>query len=133
MASKKFHRKIQEVADQVMDDGETFRAGLAGQAGGGIAAELGANSGGAQVMRAGATIAGKMFPALVVVTDRNVYLIKTPPLKAYAVKEVVLKAPLGEATVARNGGTKVQVGDYLVSHTLRMNKEADELVAQAQV
>jgi hypothetical protein len=106
MASKKFHRKIQEVADEVMDDGETFRAGLAGTSG---------------------------YNALVVVSDRNVYLIKTPPLKAYAVKEVVLKAPLGEVAVERNGGLAVRVGDHVVNHSLRMNNEADELVAQARV
>jgi hypothetical protein len=93
MASKKFHRKIREVADQVMEEGEEFRSGLAGMAGQGVTAKAGGWGQGAQMARAGGFFTGKMWNALVILGDRNLYLIRAPVFKAYDVKEVVLKAP----------------------------------------
>jgi hypothetical protein len=131
MASKKFQRKIREVADQVMEEGEEFRSGLAGQAGEGGAAKVGAQSGGAQVMRAGATLAGRMWGALVILGDRNVYLIRTPMLKAYEVKEVVFKAPRDSVEIRSDGATRIRLGDYLVNYTLKMRGQAEQFLAQA--
>jgi hypothetical protein len=126
MASRKFHRSIEAVAAQVMDDGERFVAGVAGQAGAGAVAKVGGWSRGAEVARVGAFATGDMFAALAILTDRNVYLIRTPPLKAYVVKDVVTKTPLGNAEVAWTGSGKsrLQIGDYYMTCTYRMRNEA---------
>src|SRR5581483_12172118 len=131
MASKKFHRKIREVADQVMEEGEEFRSGLAGQGGQGVTAKVGGWSPGAQTARAGAVFAGKMWNALVILGDRNVYLIRTPMLKAYEVKEVVLKAPRRDVPISSAGGTRIQVGDYYVTYTPKMGSQAKDFLAEA--
>jgi hypothetical protein len=130
MASKRFQRKVREVANQVMEDGEEFRTGLAGQAGQGTTAKAGGWSPGAQTARAGAVFAGKMFNALVILGDRNLYLIRTPKFKAYEVTEVVLKAPRDEVSIRRTGGTRIQVGDYYVTYTFPMESQAKDLLAE---
>jgi hypothetical protein len=135
MASRKFHRKIEEVAAQVMDDGEQFVAGVAGQAGGGTVAKVGGWTKGAEVARAAAFATGDMFPALGILTDRNVYLIRTPPLKAYEIKEVLLKRPVDGAEVSWTGSGRslLRIDDYYVTCTYRMRNEAKrfaELSAQ---
>lgn len=136
MASAKFHRKIREVADKVMEEGEEFVSGVAGQAGAGYSAKAGMGLGGtfgegAQVVRAGATLAGKMFQALVILTDRNVYVIKTPMLKAYEVKEVALKGARSEVPIERVGSTRIRVGDYMVVYTIRMSSQASDFLDAA--
>jgi hypothetical protein len=124
MASRKFHRKIEEVASQVMDDGEQFLAGVAGQAGAGVAAKVGGWSRGAEVARAAGYVTGDMFNALAVLTDRSVYLIRTPPLKAYEIKDVVLKRPIDGAAVALAGRSRLRIDDYYLTYTFRMGGEA---------
>jgi hypothetical protein len=133
MASRKFHRKIQEVAAHVMDDGEQFVAGMAGQAGAGAIAKLGGWTHAAEVARVGAAVTGDVFPALGILTDRNVYLIRTPLTKAYEVKDVVVKQPVGTAEVRAEARSRLQIDDYYVTYTRRMRSEAErfaELAAQ---
>jgi hypothetical protein len=124
MASRKFQRKIEEVAAQVMDDGEQFVAGIAGQAGAGAVAKVGGWSRGAEVARAAGYLSGDMFNALGVLTDQNVYLISTPPLKAFEIRDVVLKRPLAEAEVALAGRSRLQIEEYYVTYTFRMGSDA---------
>jgi hypothetical protein len=124
MASRKFQRKIEEVAAQVMDDGEQFVAAVAGQAGAGVAAKVGGWSKGAEVTRAAGYVTGDMFNALAILTDRRVYLIRTPPLKAYEIKEVVLKLPVGGAEVALAGRSRLRIEDYDLTYTFRMGADA---------
>lgn len=120
MASRKFQRKIEEVAAQVMEDGEQFVAGVAGQAGAGAAAKLGGWTRGAEVARVGAYLTGDMFNALGILTDRNVYLLSTPPLKAFEVRDVVLKSPIGSTAVAWVGRSRLEIGDFYLTCTPRM-------------
>ena len=124
MASRKFQRKIQEVAAQVMDDGEQFVAAVAGQAGTGAIAKFGGWSRAHQMERLGATATGDVFNALAILTDRNVYLIRTPLMKPYEVKDVVLKQSLGSAEVAVEGRNRLRIDDYFVTYTYRMGSEA---------
>jgi hypothetical protein len=124
MASRKFHRKIEEVAAQVMDDGEQFVAGVAGQAGAGTVAKVGGWSRGAEVARAAGYVTGDMFNALAILTDRSVYLIRTPPLKAYEIKEVVLKRPVDGAEVELAGRNRLRIEDYYLTYTFRMGTDA---------
>jgi hypothetical protein len=131
MASRKFQRKIEEVAAQVMEDGEQFVAGVAGQAGAGAVAKVGGWTKGAEVARAGAYLTGDMFNALGILTDRNVYLVSTPPLKAYEVKEVVSKSPIGSAEVAWAGRSRLEIGDYYMTCTYRMRGEAQRFAELA--
>jgi hypothetical protein len=133
MASRKFHRKIEEVAAQVMDDDERFVAGVAGQAGAGVVAKVGGWSRGAEAARAGAFVTGDMFAALAILTDRNVYLVRTPPLKAYVVKDVVLKSPVGSAEVTwtGTGKSRLRIDDYYMTCTYRMRNEAKQFAELA--
>ena len=131
MASRKFNRKIEEVAAQVMDDGEQFVAGVAGQAGAGAVAKLGGWSRGAEVARVGGYVTGDVFSALGILTDRNVYLIRTPPLKAFEVKEVVLKRPVAGAEVEWEGRSRLRIDDYYVTCTPRMRKDAERFAELA--
>jgi hypothetical protein len=124
MASRKFQRKIEEVAAQVMDDGEQFVAAVAGQAGGGVAAKIGGWSRGAEVTRAAGYVTGDMFNALAILTDRNVYLIRTPPLKAFEIKEVVLKQPIDDAEIELAGRSRLRIDDYYLTYTFRMGSDA---------
>jgi hypothetical protein len=133
MASRKFQRKIEEVAAQVMEDGEQFVAGVAGQAGAGGVAKVGGWTRGAEAARAGAYLTGDMFNALGIVTDRNVYLIRTPPLKAYEIKEVVSKDPVGSVEVAWTGSgrSRLRIGEYFMTCTYRMRSEAQRFAELA--
>jgi hypothetical protein len=126
MASRKFHRKIEEVAAQVMDDGEQFVAGVAGQAGGGTVAKVGGWTKGAEVARAAAYVTGEMFSALAILTDRSIYLIRTPPLKADEIKDVVLKRPIDGAEVSWTGSgrSRLHIDDYCMTCTYRMRNDA---------
>ena len=125
MASRKFQKKIQEVAAQVMDDGEQFVAGVAGQAGTGAVAKLGSPSQPLyQKARLAAYATGDVFNALAILTDRNVYLISTPPLKAYEVKDVVLKRPVDGAEVMLAGKNRLRIDDFYMTYMYRMGKEA---------
>ena len=131
MASRKFKRKIQEVADTVMDDGEQFVAGVAGQAGEGAVAKVGGWTRGAEVARTGAYLTGDVFSALGILTDQNVYLIRTPPLKAFEVKEVVLKRPVASAEVMWEGRSRLRIDDYFITCTPRMQKDAQQFAELA--
>ncbi len=134
MASRKFQRKIQEVAAQVMEDGEVFVAGVAGQAGAGAAAKLGGWTKGAEVARVGAYLTGDMFSALGILTDRNVYLLSTPPLKAFEVRDVVSKTPIGGTEVAWVGRSRLEIGSFYLTCTPRMAGDAQrfaELASEA--
>jgi hypothetical protein len=134
MASRKFQRKIEGVAAQVMDDGEQLVAAVAGQAGAGAAAKMGGWSKGAEVTRAASYLTGDVFSALGLLTDRSVYLIRTPPLKAFEVKEVVLKQPVKEAEVELAGRSRLRIDDFFLTYTFRMGGDAKrfaELASQA--
>lgn len=131
MASAKFQRNIEEVAAQVMEDGEQFVAGVAGQAGAGAVAKVGGWTKGAEVARVGAYLTGDMFNALGILTDRNVYLVRTPPLKAFEVKEVVSKSPIGSIEVAWVGRSRLEMGDFYVTCTPRMRGDAQRFAELA--
>ncbi len=131
MASKKFERKIREVAEEVMEPGEEFRAGIAGQAGTGMIAKAGTWTGAGQMARAGATLKGSMFNALAILTDRHVYVIRTPKFQAFKVSEVVLKAPVGNVEIAAESRMRVQIGDYLLTYTFRLAPDVEDFIAQA--
>jgi hypothetical protein len=129
MASKKFQRKIEEVAGQVMDPGEQFVAGVAGQAGSGAVSKLGSPS--QQVYnraRLAAYATGDMFNALAILSDEHVYLVSTPPLKAYEVKDVVLKMPASEAEVELKGKNRLRIDDFTMTYMRRMGSEAEKFV-----
>jgi hypothetical protein len=131
MASKKFDRKIREVAAQVMEEGEEFRVGLAGRAGLSAASEAGVVHSAAQTVRMVSTIARKMFNALVILGDRNMYLIRTPRLSAWKVEDVVLTEPVATLAVEDAGDLWLRIGDYMVHYTIRLGSEAKELVQMA--
>ena len=131
MASRKFQRKIEEVAAQVMEDGEQFVAGVAGQAGTGAVAKVGGWSRGAEVARAASFLTGDVFNALGILTDRNVYLIATPPLKAFVVKEVALKGPVGAVEVAWEGKSRLRVDEFFITCTPRMRKDGEHFAELA--
>jgi hypothetical protein len=65
-----------------------------------------------------------MFNALAILTDRSVYLIRTPPLKAYEIKEVVLKRPVDGAEVELAGRNRLRIEDYYLTYTFRMGTDA---------
>jgi hypothetical protein len=98
---------------------DQFVAGVAGRAGAGAVAKVGGWTKGAEVARAGAYLTGDMFNALGIVTDRNVDLVRTPPLEAYEVKEVVSKSPIGSTEVAWAGRSRLEIGDYYMTCTAR--------------
>jgi hypothetical protein len=131
MASKKFERKIREVADEVMEPGEEFRAGIAGQAGTGLMAKSGSWFAGNQMMRAGMTVKGSMFNALAILTDRHVYLIRTPKFQAFKVDEVVLKEPTDSVTVAGHKGMVLQINEYHLTYTFRLASDVEDFAKQA--
>jgi hypothetical protein len=62
--------------------GREFRSGLAGQAGQGVTAKVGGWGQGAQMARAGGIFTGKVWNALMILGDRNLYLIRAPLFKA---------------------------------------------------
>ncbi len=107
MASRKFQRKIEAVAAQVMEDGEQF------------------------VARVGAYLTGDMFNALGILTDHNVYLLSTPPLKAFEVRDVVLKSPIGSTAVAWVGRSRLEIGDFYLTCTPRMAGDAQRFAELA--
>jgi hypothetical protein len=131
MVSDKFQRKMRSVAAEVMDPDEELRGAVAGQAAAGAIAQVGTHTGGAQLATAGSTLTGRTFNALAILTDRHVYLVRTPRFHAFRVSEVVLQAPVNSLDIVPQARARVRIGDYMLTYQVEMRGQVERFVALA--